>query len=356
MISSLLIIACTFSISVLAHAGSKERFTMMSYNAENLFNAVHDEGTDDYEYLPLELKEGIYANETRAFCGNKGDCANKDWTDAVYKKKLQNIAKSILSYNNGKGADVVMMQEVENIQVLNDLIKTMPNSGYKYVQLIEGKDKRGIDPGAISKIPFTSSKLHLPADAKGVKRGTLEVNLLIKNVKVTLMSNHWPSQANPVADRMTAAKIVEKAVKDAAASDIIVSAGDFNTTETEKPNAVEYMKNLMVDARSKATELGVKLFPGSYKHGGKWGSLDRIFVKVQNSKKILPIYETFNVYAPLFILKSKGNVSTFKTGKTPNPGPSDSIDYNKYEPFRFDYSKNDGFSDHLPSVISFEIQ
>ena len=29
-------------------------FTIMTYNVENLFDAVHDEGQNDWEYLPKE--------------------------------------------------------------------------------------------------------------------------------------------------------------------------------------------------------------------------------------------------------------------------------------------------------------
>ena len=41
------------------------------YNVENLFDTYHDEGKNDYEYLP--------------------DGANR-WTDARYNRKLRNIA------------------------------------------------------------------------------------------------------------------------------------------------------------------------------------------------------------------------------------------------------------------------
>ena len=53
------------------------------YNLENLFDTYHDEGKNDYEYLP--------------------DGAN-EWTDAKYAKKLQNMANVIADMSKDNGA------------------------------------------------------------------------------------------------------------------------------------------------------------------------------------------------------------------------------------------------------------
>ena len=58
-------------VAVSAYAGSPKRYVLGFYNVENLFDTYHDEGKNDYEFLP----EG----------------KNK-WTEAKYEKKLHNIA------------------------------------------------------------------------------------------------------------------------------------------------------------------------------------------------------------------------------------------------------------------------
>ena len=61
-------------VAVSAYAGGPKRYVLGFYNVENLFDTYHDEGKNDYEFLP----EG----------------KNK-WTDAKYEKKLHNIATVI---------------------------------------------------------------------------------------------------------------------------------------------------------------------------------------------------------------------------------------------------------------------
>lgn len=73
------------------------------YNVENLFDTYHDEGKNDYEYLP--------------------DGANR-WTDARYNRKLRNIATVIkaMADENKAFHTVLGLSEVENRHVLEDLV------------------------------------------------------------------------------------------------------------------------------------------------------------------------------------------------------------------------------------------
>ena len=73
------------------------------YNLENLFDTYHDDGKNDYEYLP--------------------DGANK-WTEEKYAKKLENMARVIaaMKEDNGVWHTVLGVSEVENRHVLEDLV------------------------------------------------------------------------------------------------------------------------------------------------------------------------------------------------------------------------------------------
>ncbi|MBR4740711.1 MAG: endonuclease/exonuclease/phosphatase family protein, partial [Bacteroidales bacterium] len=97
------------------------------YNVENLFDTVHDQGKNDYEYLP--------------------DGAN-EWTAEKYAVKLQNMARVIadMRKDNGMWHTVLGLAEVENRHVLEDLVKepSIAKANYQIVH-IEGPDRRGID-------------------------------------------------------------------------------------------------------------------------------------------------------------------------------------------------------------------
>ena len=97
------------------------------YNVENLFNTTHDQGKNDYEYLP--------------------DGAN-EWTRDKYAKKLSNLARVIadMREENGVWHTVLGLAEVENREVVEDLVKepAIAKAGYKIVHY-ESPDRRGID-------------------------------------------------------------------------------------------------------------------------------------------------------------------------------------------------------------------
>lgn len=97
------------------------------YNVENLFDTVHDQGKNDYEYLP--------------------DGAN-EWTADKYAVKLRNMARVIddMHKDNGMWHTVLGLAEVENRHVLEDLVKepAIAKANYQIVH-IEGPDRRGID-------------------------------------------------------------------------------------------------------------------------------------------------------------------------------------------------------------------
>ena len=103
------------------------------YNLENVFDTIHDEGKNDYEYLP--------------------DGGMK-WTKFKYDHKIQNMAYAIAQLGTDedpRGAACVGVSEVENIGCLHDLCKELKekhNRNYVPI-LLEGPDRRGIDVGLL---------------------------------------------------------------------------------------------------------------------------------------------------------------------------------------------------------------
>ena len=97
------------------------------YNLENLFDTFHDDGKNDYEYLP--------------------DGANQ-WTPEKYAKKLRNMARVIQSMkkDNGVWHTVLGVSEIENRHVLEDLVMepAIAEANYQIVHY-DGPDRRGVD-------------------------------------------------------------------------------------------------------------------------------------------------------------------------------------------------------------------
>ena len=113
------------------------------YNLENLFDTYHDEGKNDYEYLP--------------------DGAN-NWTEEKYAKKLANMAHVIaaMKADNGVWHTVLGVSEIENRHVLEDLVAE-PEIAPANFQIVhyDGPDRRGVDVGLLydpSKLTVISSE------------------------------------------------------------------------------------------------------------------------------------------------------------------------------------------------------
>lgn len=97
------------------------------YNMENLFDTCHDEGKNDYEFLP--------------------DGANQ-WTDVKYRKKLHNMATVIraMKEDNKVWHTILGVSEIENRHVLEDLV-SQPEIAEANFQIVhyDGPDRRGVD-------------------------------------------------------------------------------------------------------------------------------------------------------------------------------------------------------------------
>ena len=146
----LLTILLLFAVATLAFAqgGGRTSRVIGFYNLENLFDTYHDEGKNDYQYLP--------------------DGQNQ-WTEARYAKKLHNMATVIeaMKKDNGCWHAILGVSEIENRHVLEDLV-VQPEIAAANFQIIhyDSPDRRGVDVALLYKpelfkvlaseaIPFT---------------------------------------------------------------------------------------------------------------------------------------------------------------------------------------------------------
>lgn len=316
--------------------------SVMEYNVENLFDALHDKDREDFVFLPASEKN---TPEVVAFCktqnsnSRRKECEELDWNDDVIKTKLANLAKVIRTVDGGSGPDVLFTEEVENESILKRLVHDQLNDlGYKTVVLIEGPDLRGIDPGFISKFPQKGeAKLHLvpyedsnPEQLKWAKRsrGILEVTVTLPNQKdVTFLVAHFPSQQNPVAWRRQAVNFAKKLMADYAEQGrAVIFGGDLNIT-AEEETTQNFFKNDFSSVGQVSHLVGCKQCQGSHNYRGGWSFLDAL------------VYGNGLKAANLELIPESIEVVRTSTNMKRNGAPL---------AFRPEHEKNMGVSDHFP--------
>lgn len=331
-------------LSIAAQSKKRTDFSVMSYNLENLFDTKHDLGKKDWTYLPLRFKQS--SKEVQAYCKGlsqwyQKSCFELDWNEKVFKQKISNLARVIKTYKDG--ADVLVLQEVENLNALTLLVRTeLKALGYKEIVLIEGPDSRGIDVAIVSKYPLVSKKYHqinLAPYSDRTTRGILEARFSVRGKIIAVMANHWPSQANSDTTRMQAAKVLISAASKVKA-DYVIAAGDFNTTVDDDINALK----LKIEPAFIDTEVygSAKSAPGTHWYKGEWESLDKIYLlKRKNNLKI----SEHRIIFEKFMLKDERWVDD-ETGARR---------FDADIPNRFNPKTGQGFSDHLPAVTTFRL-
>ena len=310
------------------------------YNQENLFDTCHDDGKNDYEFLP----GGSYR-----------------WNGLKYSHKLRNMARVLADMGTDVlpqvGCALIGLSEVENSKVLDDLTAQEPlrARGYRYVH-VEGPDKRGIDCAvlynpALFKVGTVKLLPYIPDESMKdyyATRGFLTVTGEMGGDQVGVIVCHWPSRAAGSSYRERAASLVRD-VKDSLLRvnpDMkVMVMGDMNDDPTNKS-----MKEILraLPDKDKVGEgdmynpwynLLAKQGQGTLSYQGSWNLFDQI------------------VMTPNMI--DKGGKKDFSTLK-----------FFKNQIFRRDYIINkegrykgipkrthaggawlDGYSDHLPVVV-----
>ena len=148
------------------------------YNLENLFDTIDDPIKNDAQFLP----NGDYA-----------------WGTMKYTNKLQKMAYAISQMP--KNLAILGVSEIENINVLEDLVKepAISNRNLKPI-LVEGPDKRGIDVGLLY-----NSKLFSPTNVTSTRveselenfftRDQLCVSGILDGEEIHVIVVHWPSRS-----------------------------------------------------------------------------------------------------------------------------------------------------------------
>ena len=306
------------------------------YNQENLFDTCHDEGKNDYEYLPA-----------------------KGWNGLKYSNKLKNMAQVLSEMGTDVipvGCAAIGLAEVENDNVLKDLVAqpALAKRGFNFVH-IEGPDRRGIDCALlynpqlfqvrnVKLVPYVQE---LKKDSAFYTRGFLTVSGTLANEHVAIIVCHLPSRFSASFYRESGARQI-KVVKDSLLREDptckVIVMGDMN----DDPEDASMYKELAAKENINKVKADEMFNPwynvhqsgtGTLSYQGAWNLFDQIII----SENLLSP-DGVNDYSSLKFRKNEIYLRDFlitQEGKT------------KGAPKRTFASGVwlNGYSDHLPTQI-----
>lgn len=258
-----------------AQKTGKRMFGVAFYNLENLFDTINNNGKYDLEFSP----EG----------------KNK-WDGKKYWHKINNLAYAISQFKTHTtpaGPAIIGVSEVENITVLQDLVKADAIKDLN-LQIVhhDSPDARGIDvsllynPRFFQLINVTNHRL---TTVNFRTRDQMCVVGLLGGKRVGVIVNHWPSRRGgekSVASRVAAATLTRQIADSLLKVDPnmgVIIMGDLNDDPSDKSCAVT------LGAVKKETNCrpGGYFNPfwekldkgiGSYIYRGGWDLFDQIIV------------------------------------------------------------------------------
>jgi len=335
LIPSALCLLASCSCSLPGGAGT---FRVMSWNVQNLFDAV-DDGDEYPEFDP------------------GGDT----WNRQLYQKRLERTADVVLSAGGGL-PDLIVFQELENIRILDDLVSgPLAGRGYRWHLAIPGYSI--IRCGILSRYPLKDIEV-TDCGTWGIRplRPALSFTVEVPGASLRVAAVHWKSprdgRAATEATRCREAEALRKMVLSLLSGNPeaeVLIIGDLNTPGDGlvRPAAlapwypeVNPKSDQGVLYRTDSPEGagirdGLAVFfdpdpdpsagaPGTYWYHEDWERPDRA-------------------------LLSRGLVDApglfFDSCRVPNETAGDESG----RPFRWRTDREDGYSDHLPLLLEFRI-
>ena len=326
-----------FLITVTLNANT---FSIASYNVENLFD-LNKDGNEYSEFIP----------DTKA-----------NWNEENFNIKINNLTKVIKDLD----ADIIALQEIENRELMQLLLKKLPN--YKYYSFIKYPDS-AIGIGFLSKIKIKENK-NLDVKVRNkIYRPILETTFVHENIEFKVFNNHWPSKASAESYRVKYAKNLQERVTLLPEDYDYILIGDFNSDynemQTFKTNhklnnsrgitGINQILNTVIDDKfvtyddilknEKRVHYNLWLdiptnerFSSKYKGGNVTPDNILISPALFDTKKVSYIPNSFTVFKPNYLYENnivkrwQMNENTLNTSH-----------------------KGEGFSDHLPIYAKFSV-
>lgn len=309
----------------------QQRFRVMAYNVENLFDTRHDTLKDDREFLPD---------------------ARRRWTPARYWRKLDRVAAVIAATGQDALPALVALCEVENDTVLVDLTRrsALRSAGYRYVTT-DSPDRRGMDvallyqPGLFRLIAAYSVRVASAANGYAPTRDLLYAKgRLLSGDTLHVVVCHLPSKAGGTRGGRQHRQLAVQRLCGVADSVFRVSprarllvAGDFNATPAERRlfRGLWEAGLTLLDAAPPVSLFGKAR--GTYRYKGEWETLDHLLV-TEN---------LFDTTATVFARRHSAQVADFPFLLEPDDTHGG---YRMRRTYAGPAYKG-GYSDHLPLFV-----
>lgn len=294
-----------------------QTFTIMSYNIENAFDTIHDEGKNDYEYC---------------------DGGERKWSQYRLFQKLKSVGKVIAAADEKHPVDLIGLCEVENDTVMQCLTQrtSLSSLGYRYI-MTNSLDERGIDV-ALLYSPFTFHPIETesirPKTKKDKTRDILHVaGTIAGGDTLDVYVVHLPSKRGGSEGQKLSMSICQQlqahtdSVRTLRQHPNLLIMGDFNAETNSQQLKLLTRSHHLIDRTA-------KLQPGTYKYQGEWSILDHILTHTTTLS-----HQQTRILNLSFLTEpdpTHGNVKPYRTYQGP-----------VYQ---------GGVSDHLPVVSVFQIK
>lgn len=294
-----------------------QTFTIMSYNIENAFDTIHDEGKNDYEYC---------------------DGGERKWSQYRLFQKLKSVGKVIAAADEKRPVDLIGLCEVENDTVMQCLTQrtSLSSLGYRYI-MTNSLDERGIDV-ALLYSPFTFHPIETesirPKIKKDKTRDILHVaGTIAGGDTLDVYVVHLPSKRGGSEGQKLSMSICQQlqahtdSVRTIRQHPNLLIMGDFNAETNSQQLKLLTRSHHLIDRTA-------KLQPGTYKYQGEWSILDHILTHTTTLS-----HQQTRILNLSFLTEpdpTHGNVKPYRTYQGP-----------VYQ---------GGVSDHLPVVSVFHIK
>jgi len=319
-----------------------------TYNVENLFDATFD-GTEYEAYIP----------------------GKHNWNQRTVEIKLNHTAEVICDLD----ADILGLQEVENVNILRQLLSRLEKVGcaYRY-SAISRKKGAAIQVALLSRYPLIKQQDIQVSYAERV-RNILEVEIDIEGNPLTVFVNHWKSKSynGYESKRIAYAKALQSRIAKMPEKKEYVILGDFNSdynaylaleeklNDTKGRTAFSDVLKTRVNRDLVAEEEIVKAAKGvhytlwqelpaekrwSHNFYGKRSSMDQIVLPRQmfDGRGIDYVNNSFGVFKAPYLFTKKGYINRwqYKNGKHRAKGYSDHLPVYAYfdtQPYRSEVKK-----------------
>jgi endonuclease/exonuclease/phosphatase family metal-dependent hydrolase len=304
-----------------------QEFSVMFYNAENLFDTSDDTTRNDDEFLPR---------------------GSRRWTGTRYRNKIAGVSRVIAAAGEWELPPVIGLCEVENEKVVRDLAySTLLSAGNYGIVHRESPDPRGIDLALLfrremfrieavrSWVPETKE------DSPWESRNLLYVKMTMGEDTLHVILCHFPSRrggmlaAERLREEMAAlVRMKTDSVVNASPGASVIVMGDFNVRPDDNIMTEIAGDGMLVNTAEGFSASG----KGSYRYQGTWELIDQILVTTamaDGNGSFTTDPMSFRCVSLPFML-------------TTDPGYPGMKPYATYVGFRW----AGGYSDHLPVMIT----